>query len=169
VREAVHGNGFHARVGDDDFFLAERGGVAVEGGLGVGVQEFAQVRKLGEELEGPVVRGGAKVFLRQPGGRAVVEALVDFVFEAFAHGVHERGGLHFQFGGVNDLVVEEAGEEEPEQLGGDGADGGLVRQVLAVEVVDAAFLRVAREQLIGELSDRDVHAGRMTGAGALVE
>lgn len=70
---------------------------------------------------------------------------------------------------MNDLVVEKTGKQQPEQLGGDGADGGLVRQVFAVEMVDAAFFRVAREQLIGELSDRDVHARRMNGAAANVE
>ena len=57
------------------------------------------------------------------------------------------------------LLIEETGEQQPQQISGDGRDGGFGRQVLAVEMVDAAQLRIGNEQLIGKLENRRVHGG----------
>ena len=51
VRQPLHGDGFDERIRDDDFLLARRGGVAVEGRLGVGLQQFANARQAAQELQ----------------------------------------------------------------------------------------------------------------------
>ena len=59
---------------------------------------------------------------------------------------------------MNGAFVKKAGEQKPEQVDGDGSDGGFGGQVLAVEVINATHSRVGNDQLIGELGDRDVHS-----------
>ena len=47
MSQALDGDGFDEGVGDDDFFLAERGGIAVERGLDIGLEDFTNARQLG--------------------------------------------------------------------------------------------------------------------------
>ena len=49
-------DGQHARVGEDDFLDAARGGIACVGGVDVGLDEFAQLRELGEKRGGELAR-----------------------------------------------------------------------------------------------------------------
>lgn len=50
VGEALDGDGFDEGVGDDDFFGAERGGVAVVGGFDVGLEDFADAGDRADEV-----------------------------------------------------------------------------------------------------------------------
>ena len=157
MRHALHSDGLHEGVGDDDFLGAEGGGVAVVSGLGVGLEDFAQAREAAKEGEGEVPGFGALVgFLRAITG-TVFEALEQFVLQAALHRVHEDGGLDLQLGGVQGLFLEEAGEEQPQQIHRDAGDGGLRRKVFPVEVVDATNARVGGEQVVGELGDGVAH------------
>ncbi len=51
-----------------------------------------------------------------------------------------------------------SGKEQPQQIDRDGAKRRLARKILAVQMIDAADARIGSEQLVGELSDRHVHA-----------
>jgi hypothetical protein len=51
VGHALDGDGFHEGVGDDDLLLAQGGGVAAEGGFGVGLEDFTDAREAGQEIE----------------------------------------------------------------------------------------------------------------------
>ena len=52
VRDAVHHDGAHAGVAEDDLLAAVRGGVALKGGLGVLQEQVLKTRQLGQELRG---------------------------------------------------------------------------------------------------------------------
>ena len=90
VRQPLHGDGLDERIRDDDFLFAQRGRVAVVGRLRVGLQQFADARQAGQELDGQGVRDGPQALLRQFGRRVVFEALADFVFQAGEHRFQQR-------------------------------------------------------------------------------
>ena len=119
VREPVHGDGFHARIGDDNFFFAERGGVAIEGRFAVGLEQFAHGREVGKKLQRGRAGCGTKVLFRHAFRCAILKAFVNLVFEPAQHGVHERGGFHLQLGGVNHALVKKSGKEQAQQIQGD--------------------------------------------------
>ena len=165
VREALHGDGLDERVGDDDFVLAQRGGITVERGLGVGLQERADAREILQKIERELVGVRAVLGARQVGGRGVGEALADFFIEAAEDGIHESGGLDADFGKLHGAVVEKSGEQQPQQIDGDAGDGALGREIFPVEMIDASHGGVGSQQLIGELGDGDVHARSIWDGG----
>ncbi len=157
MRQALHGDGLDAGVGDDHFLFAEGCGVAVVGGFGVGMEQFADAGQAGEEFEGYGARNRAQALSRQIGRGVVFEALGDFGFEAAKDGFDQRRGLRSEFRGMHKLFVEEARKEEPEQVGGDERNGALGRQVLAVQVVDAAYAGIGGHEAVGELGNVQRH------------
>jgi len=138
VGDALDGDGLDEGVGDDDLFAGERGGVAGVGGIDVGLEDLADGGERLEELDGEVVGEGggvgAGVALRQ----VVVERAADLGFQAPEGADDEDGGVVFEVGGEGEGFVEEAGQEQAEEVHGDLADGSLAGQVLAVQVVDGA-------------------------------
>jgi hypothetical protein len=60
---------------------------------------------------------------------------------------------------MNHLFIEEPGEQESQQIDRDGGNGGFGGEVLAIEVIDPADLRVGDDQLVGKLGNRRVHGG----------
>ena len=58
---------------------------------------------------------------------------------------------------MNNLLVKEPGEKQPQQVHCDGANHRFARKVLAIEVIDAANARIRGKQLVGKLGDRYVH------------
>ena len=73
---------------------------------------------------------------------------------------------------MRDLVIKKTGEEQRQQIRGDGYRATFGREIGAVQVVDAAHAGVGGYQLIGEVGD--FHAGtvnrtRRGGARAELE
>ena len=64
---------------------------------------------------------------------------------------------------MNCLLIEEAREEQPQQIHGDGRDGAFGGKVFAVEMVDSACLCVRDDELIGKLGDRYLHDAEVSG------
>ena len=62
---------------------------------------------------------------------------------------------------MDDVLVEEAREHQSEQVAGNVGDGGLGGQVDPVQMVDAPMTRIAREQGVGDLGDRELHGATM--------
>jgi hypothetical protein len=50
---------------------------------------------------------------------------------------------------MDGFVVEETGEQQAQQIQGNGRNGGFGRQVLAVKVIDPPDARIRSDQLIG--------------------
>ena len=57
VRHALNGDGLDGRVGEDDDFITGRGGVALESGFHIGLEEAADVRQLAEKRADQFFRG----------------------------------------------------------------------------------------------------------------
>ena len=57
-------------------------------------------------------------------------------------------------------LVKEAGEQQPQQILRDSRDGALRRQVFAVKMVDAAELRVGRDEVVGQFG-HGFHGGKL--------
>ena len=155
--EPLHRDGFDERIRDNDFLLAQRGGVAVKRSLGVGLQDFAEARQAAEKFQRERVGGAGDFLLGQIGGRLIFEALADFVFELADDGIEQHGGFCLKLGGMNQFLIEKSGKQQAQQVLGDRGDDALGGQVFAVEMVDAAHARVGGEQLAGQLGDRVIH------------
>jgi hypothetical protein len=56
------------------------------------------------------------------------------------------------------LLIEKAGEEQPEQVARYRSDGGLGGEVFAVQMIYASDVRVRGHQLICQFRDRKFHA-----------
>jgi hypothetical protein len=54
---------------------------------------------------------------------------------------------------MKQLLVEEPGKQEPEQIGGDERNGALRGQILSVQVVDASDACVGSHQTVCQLGD----------------
>src|SRR2546423_11718351 len=54
--ETLHRDRFDEWISDDDLFLAQSSRVAIEGGLGVGLQELADARQACQKFHGERVR-----------------------------------------------------------------------------------------------------------------
>ena len=158
VRQPLHRDRFDERIRDDDFLLAERRGIAVEGGLHVGLQQFADARQAAEKFQRQAVRDGAKLAFHVFRWRIVFETLVNLVFERAEHRVEARGGLHLDFRRMNQLIVKKTREQQPQQVLRQRRHQPFGGKVLAVEMIDAADLRVGGDQFFGELRDRRFHA-----------
>ena len=84
----------------------------------------------------------------------IFQALADFVLELSENGIQQRRRLRLDFGGMDQLLVKETGEQHAQQIHRDGRDGAFGRQIFAVQMIDAADARIRRDQLIRELRDR---------------
>ena len=63
------------------------------------------------------------------------------------------------------FFIEEPREEQPEQIQGDGSDAALGRQILAVQVVNAAEPPVGDQEPVGQLGHRHIFHGTQYPAG----
>ena len=164
MRQPLHGNGLDERIGNEHLLLALRRRVAVVGGFHVRLQHFADARQAAEEFHRQVVRRRGDVLLRQVGRGIVFEALADFVLERAEHRIEQLRRHHLDFRRMDEFFVEETGEQQPQQVHGDGRDGAFGRQVFAVQMVDAADARVGCDEFICQLGDR-VHEGECITKG----
>ena len=98
---------------------------------------------------------------RSVGAVSAAQRLVEFVFQSASDTVEEQCRLGLQLGAVDDVVIEESWEHQSEQVAGDVGDGGLGGQVDPVQMVDAPMTRIAREQGVGDLGDRELHGATM--------
>ena len=130
-----------ARIGEDDFLDAARGGVAMVGGGDVGLDDLAHFRQAAKRLHGELARPRARLGLM---GKA--QALLDL-------GGHARGdfpeapldeGAHTPAG--DGALLEKPREEHVHQVRGQPVDRFLGRQVGAVEMIDAAVSFVRRKE-----------------------
>lgn len=165
MREPLHGDGFHERIGNKNFVFARGGGIAIEGGLDVGLQNFAHARQATEEFDRDLLRFARDIFFGEPFRRSVFQTFADFVFELADDGIEQGGSFHLDLGGVDGFLVKKTGEQQPQQIAGDGRDDALGREIFAVQMIDAARLRVRRDELVGELRDRFHGEGFTTDAG----
>ena len=149
MRQALHGDGFNAGIGDNHFFFAEGSRVAVEGGFRVRVEQIANLRKAIEELERTLVRYFAEFFFRNIFGWAVFEAFVNFVLEAAEHCVEERGGFDFDFRGMNQFLVEETREQQAQQVDGNDRNGAFRGEIFAIEMIDTAGAGIGFDEPVG--------------------
>jgi hypothetical protein len=101
-------------------------------------------------------------FLGEGIGRIIFEALADFVLQFAEDGIQQGGGLHLDLGRVDEFFVEETGKQQAQQIAGDGGDGGLGREIFAIQMIDAAGLGVGGDQFIGQFCDRIIHPGSIT-------
>ena len=105
--------------------------------------------QLAQKAQGQRAGRLARVFRAGVFRRGVFEALANFILQSFRDRIHQGGRLGFQLGGMDGFLVEEAGEQQAQQIQGDGGNGGFGRQVLAVNVIDPAHARIRGDQLIG--------------------
>lgn len=154
VGEALDGDGFDEGIGDDDFVPAGGGGVAIESGFDVGLEDFAQLGEAVEKGEGQAMGFAGDVSPGEAVGRVVFKAFADFVFEGAEDGVHERGGFGLELAGVDEVFVEKAGEEEAEEVAGEGGDDAFGGQVFAVQMVDAAGFGIGGQEPVGDMGHR---------------
>ncbi len=165
MRQPLHGNRLDERIGNNNFLFARRRRVAVERRFHVGLQYFADARQAVEKVHRQLVRGVVNLLFGEAGRRLVFQALADFVFQFAENRIQQRRRLHLDFRGVDQLFVKETGEQQPQQILRDGRDGALGRQVFAVQMVDAAHLRVGRDEVVGEFGNR-IHGGKLPRSGA---
>ena len=138
VGHSLDRHGFHARVGEDDFVLAQRGGISVERGFGIGLEQFPDrgqsTQKPARQVIGQPSEVGFPGFLPA----VVLQTFVDFVLEPALKGVHQIGGHHLDLRRMNGSFVEESGKQEPQEIHGDGCNRALGGKVDSVQVVDAS-------------------------------
>src|ERR1039457_7256170 len=158
VRHPLHRDGFDERIGNDHFILAGRGRVAEVSRLRVGLEQFSEARQVGEKLERERARQIGNARVRDSGGRGVVQALADLVFQADQHALQKRRGYGSDFGGVDRLFVEEPGKQQAQKIDRDIGNGMLGGQILAVHVVDAARVHIRRHQALGQLGQCQRHS-----------
>ena len=92
---------------------------------------------------------GTQVFFGQFRGRAVLEAFINFVFQVAQHDVHQQGRFHFDLGRMYWFFVEKAGEQKPQQIGGDMRNGAPRWKVFPIEVIDPARPGIGSNQSVG--------------------
>ena len=131
----------------------------------VRLQNLADARQAVEKFQRQILRRRRDVLFRQILRRMIFEALADFVLQLSQDQIQQRRRLHLDFGGMNQLLVKETGEQQPQQILRDGRDGALGGQVLAVQMIDAADLCVGRDQAVRELGD-GFHGGKLPRRGA---
>ena len=117
VRQPLHGDGLDERIRHDDFLLAQRRRVAVVGRLDVGLQQ-SRGRAAGcrEIPASGCAPPGAGLFFGNSGGGLYSRLLRISSSSAAEHGVQQRRRFHLDFGGMNQLFVEETGEQQPQQV-----------------------------------------------------
>lgn len=157
MSHSLDGDGFDEGVRDDDFLLAEGGGIAVVSGFGVGLKQFSDAGQFGEEIEGQIMGSGPKVLFAELNGGVVFEAFVDFIFKPALDGVHKVRCLHFDLGRMNRFFVEEPGKKEFQQILSNQGDGAFGGKIDAVEVIDSADPGVGGDQLVGQRGHRIFH------------
>ena len=59
---------------------------------------------------------------------------------------------------MNDPFVKEPRKKQPQQINGDGGNGGLRRHIFAVDVVDPPHLRIRMNKFGGNFGDRELHS-----------
>ena len=138
MRQPLHRDGLDERIRHDDLLLARRRRVAVERGLHVRLQNFADARQAAEKFHRQLVRRRRDVFFGEAVRRIVFEALADFVLQFAENRIQQRRRLHFDFRRMDQFLVKESGEQQPQQILRDGRDGAFGRQIFAVQMIDAA-------------------------------
>ena len=139
----------HERIGDDNFFLAEGGGIAVVSRFGIGAQDLANAWQAAEEFQGQLAGGRAQLLPGQTLGGRILEALGNFIFKPAQHRIHQRNHFDLQLGGVDRLLIEKAGEKQPREVNRNRSDGRFGRQILSVQMVDAPNFGIGNDELIG--------------------
>jgi hypothetical protein len=108
--QPLDGDGFNARIRDDDLFPAQSGRVPVIGRLGIGLQQLAKARQTGKKLHRQDMSERAQVLFRPFRRRVVFEAFVDLILEVTQDDVHEGGRFDLDLGGMNQLFIKKARE-----------------------------------------------------------
>ena len=65
VGQPLHRDRLHKWIGDDDFFFAQRRRVAIESGLGIGLQQLPNPWQAGEKLDRPYPRNRPEILSGQ--------------------------------------------------------------------------------------------------------
>src|SRR5579863_9532622 len=163
--QSLDGDRFHKGIGHEDFLFAGGSGVAIKGGLDIRMQDFTDVRQAPEKFHGELMRLVGDVLFLHASGSLVIEAFADLVLEHANNAVQERGGLGLDLGGMDQLLVKDAGEEQPQQVAGHRGDDAFGGEVFAVQMVDAAHFGIGGDDLVGKLRDR-IHKGSIVQAAA---
>ena len=137
--DPVGGDGFHARVAENDLVVALRRGISVVGGFHVAHEQL------------PDIGNGLQQFERDPVGdllaghgiltlalRIVHEAPGHFLSQADVDGVHQSVHVEGHVLRYERFGAEVAGKAERQQVLQDSVDPFPGRQVLAVDTVQAA-------------------------------
>ena len=149
--QALDGDRLEAGIGDDDLVLAFGGGVAVHGRLNVGLEDFPQLGKLFQEMQGGVGGQPAAAAGGAAGQGALVdEGALDLVGQGMEHPVEMLTDGELEAGAVHRIAAGIAGEEDFQEMVQDADDLLALRHVAAVEVVDAALVGIGGADLAGE-------------------
>jgi len=159
VGHALDGNGFHERVGHDHLFGAQGGGIASEGGFGIGLEDFSDAGEAGKEIEAQLAGGGGELISWEVSWGGVFEAFENLVFQTFVDGGEEQRGFDLQFRGDQGAFSEETGEDEAQEVLGDRGDGGLGRKIGTIDVIDPAHRGVRGQEPVRQLGHGRVHGG----------
>ena len=149
VCQALYADGLRERIGNDDFFPAERGGVTVVGGFGIGLEHVTYPGKASKELQRVGVCDAQKIPFVKFGRSTVCEAFSDFGFQTRQHPLQQQRGLRFDFRGANQLYIEKPGKQQREQIPRDRRNDALGGEILPIEMIDAAHLGVGVYQSVG--------------------
>lgn len=149
MRQALDRNRLNKRIGNDNLLGAGRRRIAVERRLHIRLQDFTHPRQIAEKFDRQGTRGGRGLTLGHAGRRKIFQAFAEFILEISEHGIHQCRRHHFDFRRMNGVFVKKSGEKHSQQILGDGGDGTFGRQILSVQMVDAAHFGVRGDQLIG--------------------
>ena len=95
VGHSLYGDGFDEGIAHDNFLVALGGGIAIEGGLHIGAENFPNVGQFGEQMHRQRARGFAWIVLSRIGGWVMLDAFEQFIFEFARHCIHQQRGFHF--------------------------------------------------------------------------
>ncbi len=153
VGHALDGNGFDERVGHNDLLAAQRGRVAIVGGLGVGLEQLPQAGQGCEEFQRRRSGQGRQLVCGQVRRRVVFQAFTQLLLQAHRHALQQLQRLRPDGRRMHHPVVEKTGEQQAQQVPRDDGNSLLRRQVVAIQMVDAPEAGVGFHQTFGQARD----------------
>jgi hypothetical protein len=142
--DSIDGEGFKARISEDNFLNGGGCWVSIKSGFGVFLKDGAD----GDELVKEGFDGFCGVEVLDGGE---VDALADLRFEALGKGSEPVLGDGWKGVAGDAVFAPESGEEEMKEVFSDGCDASFGGKVYAVDVVDAAVLGIGIEEGVAPL------------------
>lgn len=158
VRRTLDGNRLEAWIRKNNFLVIRCGGVALEGGLDIGAEEFTDGGNLIEKTEQNL--GG--VFI---GRLRIVQANAprDLRSEPLSKGLKADAGGFGEFVFMDRMLVVESRKQHLQQLLAQRINGAFGREIVAVGMIQPADRLVGGENFFGNSCEAALHSGETIG------